>query len=281
MKKRVKLVIGIVVLLLFCGLYLYYENTALTTTSYKVASEKIPDAFNHFKIAQVSDLHNTDSEKLMLDLIDEIREQTPDIIVLTGDLIDASRTDIDIAVGFIECISDIAPIYFVTGNHEASIGTYSELVDKLVQNNVIILDNRTSILEREGANINVIGIHDPQMAHEKAADDSEIVNTELNDADFNSEYYSILLSHRPELLTAYVSRGIDLVLSGHAHGGQIRLPFIGGIVAPNQGLFPEYTSGVHIEGSTSMIVSRGIGNSILPFRINNRPELVMVELVNG
>ena len=95
---------------------------------------------------------------------------------------------------------------------------------------------------------------------------------------YNKDIYTILLSHRPELFDTYVSENINLIFSGHAHGGQIRIPFVGGIVAPNQGLFPKYTSGKYEEKNTTMIVSRGIGNSIIPFRINNRPELIVVEL---
>ena len=94
-----------------------------------------------------------------------------------------------------------------------------------------------------------------------------------------SDAYTILLSHRPELFDTYVASGVDLVFSGHAHGGQFRLPFLGGVIAPNQGLFPEYDSGLYTQGDTNMLVSRGIGNSIIPIRFNNRPEIIVVELL--
>ena len=113
------------------------------------------------------------------------------------------------------------------------------------------------------------------MAHESFISDSEIVKVELDNTKYN-----ILLSHRPELFDTYVEKKINLILTGHAHGGQIRIPFIGGIVAPNQGFFPKYTSGVIEKNKTTMVVSRGIGNSIIPLRINNRPELVVITLYN-
>jgi predicted MPP superfamily phosphohydrolase len=94
----------------------------------------------------------------------------------------------------------------------------------------------------------------------------------------SEEEFTLLLSHRPEMFDTYVEKDVDLVFSGHAHGGQFRIPFVGGVFAPNQGLFPKYDSGIYSEGNTTMVVSRGIGNSAFPFRINNRPEVILVEL---
>lgn len=200
---------------------------------------------------------------------------------MTGDFIDSNRTDIETAINFIKQINRIAPIYFVSGNHEASISSYLELKEKLEENNVIILDNKTAVLKVNEAEINLIGIEDPRMAYERAVPDSEIIKVELDKADYHTDKYCVLLSHRPELFDTYAEKGLDLVLTGHAHGGQIRLPFIGGVIAPNQGFFPKYTSGIWEEEKTSMVVSRGIGNSVLPFRINNRPELVVITLKTG
>ena len=104
------------------------------------------------------------------------------------------------------------------------------------------------------------------------------MDTKLEELHTEDDVFTILLSHRPELFDIYADHGMDLILSGHAHGGQFRLPFIGGLVAPNQGLFPEYDAGIYTEGNTNMLVSRGVGNSILPFRINNRPEVILIEL---
>lgn len=281
MKKKTKIIISVVaILVVLCSLYLHYENTKLQVSNYNITNNLIPNEFDKYKIVQVSDFHNTKSKTLTNDLIKEIKKQQPNIIVLTGDLIDANRTDIDVAINFIKEINTIAPIYFVSGNHEANISEYSKLKERLEENKVIILDNKIEKLRNNETEINLIGIDDPQMAYERSVLDSEIIKVELNNGEYNDNKYSILLSHRPELFDTYVEKNMDLVLSGHAHGGQIRIPFIGGIVAPNQGLFPKYTSGIFEKDKTTMIVSRGIGNSILPFRINNRPELVVITLNN-
>ncbi len=281
MKKKTLIIISvIIVLLVLCGVYLHYDNTKLQVSNYNIVNDKIPNDFNNYKIIQISDFHNTKSKTLTNDLIKEIEIQKPNIIVLTGDFIDSNKTDIDIAIKFVKEINNIVPIYFISGNHEATTKSYSKLKEELEKNKVIILDNKTEILEMNKATINLIGIDDPRMAHENTVVDSEIIKVELDKAKYDNNKYSIVLSHRPEVFNTYIEKEIDLVLVGHAHGGQIRIPFIGGIVAPNQGFFPKYTSGIFEDNKTTMIVSRGIGNSILPFRINNRPELVVITLNN-
>lgn len=281
MKKKIIIITFVITsLLILCNLYFYYENTKLSISNYNIVNEKIPSSFNNFKIIQISDLHNTKYKKLTDQLVKKIEYEKPNIIVLTGDLIDSNKTNIDIAIQFIKKIKNIAPIYFVSGNHESSISEncYNELKEKLTENQVIILDDKIDTLKVSNSEINLIGINDPQMTHIGYFTESEIIENELNSIEYDNSKYSILLSHRPELFNNYVEKNIDLVLSGHAHGGQIRIPFIGGVVAPNQGLFPKYTNGKFEQNKTVMIVSRGIGNSILPYRINNRPELVIITL---
>lgn len=281
MKRKTKIIILISILLIFLVcLYLYYENNYLQVSNYTIESDKIPKDFNKFKIVHISDFHNTKSKKLKDNLIKEIKNNKPNIIALTGDLIDANKTDIDIAISFVKKINNVAPIYYVTGNHEANINNYDELKEKLKNNKVIVLDDNVEKLKINDKEINLIGINDPQMSHNDYSKDSVIVKDKLISIQYNKNNFSILLSHRPELIKTYAEHSFDLVLSGHAHGGQIRIPFIGGLVAPNQDLFPKYTSGIYEMANTKMIVSRGIGNSILPFRINNRPELVVIELNN-
>lgn len=279
MKKKTIIIISIIIaILVLCGLYLHYENTKLQVSHYNIINNNILVDFNNYKIVQISDFHNTKSKTLTNDLIEELKEQKPNIIVLTGDLIDSNKTDVEVAINFIRKINNIAPIYYVSGNHEANISNYTKIKEQLVENKVIILDNKTEVLRINESEINLIGIDDPRMSNENVVSDSEIIKVELDNAKYNENKYSILLSHRPELFDTYVQKELDLILVGHAHGGQIRIPFIGGIIAPNQGFFPKYTSGIFEENKTTMIVSRGIGNSILPFRINNRPELVVITL---
>jgi predicted MPP superfamily phosphohydrolase len=201
------------------------------------------------------------------------------MIAITGDLIDSRNTDIEIALHFAEKATEIAPCYYVNGNHESRIANYDDLRDGLKSLGVIVLENEKKEFEKDGEKITVIGLNDPDFLPNDLRENSDgIVEGFLEDLSENERDFSILLSHRPELFDLYVENKINLTLCGHAHGGQFRLPFLGGIVAPNQGLFPKYDSGNFKEKSTNMIVSRGIGNSIIPFRFNNRPEVVLIEL---
>lgn len=281
MKTEVIIIILATIVIALCGLYLHYENTKLQVSNYKIVNNNVPVDFNNYKIVQISDFHNNQSDTLTNDLIKEIEKQKPNIIVLTGDLIDSRKTNVEVAINFIKKINNVAPIYYVSGNHEARIKSYRKIKEQLAESKVVVLENKTEVLKINESSINLIGIDDPKMAHKSFVSDSEIIKVELDNAKYNEDKYSILLTHRPELFNTYVGREIDLILVGHAHGGQIRIPFIGGIVAPNQGFFPKYTSGIFEENKTAMVVSRGIGNSIFPFRINNRPELVVITLHNN
>ena len=278
MKRRTIITLIIAIIILLSVIYLYIENTTLQVTKFEITNSKIAEDFNNYKIIQVSDFHNTTSEKLYNDLVEEIKTQKPNIIALTGDLIDSRKTDINVAIEFLKDIKDIAPIYYVTGNHESRVDEYSQLKEQMKSLGVNILDSKAIVLKQKETKINLIGIADPNFSNEVAVSDSEIIKTEINALEYDKNSYTILLSHRPEAFNTYVSENIDLVFTGHAHGGQIRIPFVGGVVAPNQGFFPKYTSGKYVEKNTTMIVSRGIGNSIIPFRINNRPDLIVVEL---
>ena len=266
------------VLLIF-SLLAVWGNTALELNEYTVCSAEIPAQFSGFRIAHVSDVHNTaigDDNKKLLSVL---RESEPDIIAITGDLIDSRNTDIEIALSFAEKAVQIAPCYYVTGNHEARVPEYDELKKRLVELGVAVLDNKRVDLEKNGERITVIGVDDPDFTADYLFDDSKsVIEMQMQRLYDEDNGYTVLLSHRPELFDVYSENGADLILSGHAHGGQFRIPGIGGIYAPHQGFFPEYDAGVYIDGDTSMIVSRGIGNSIFPLRVNNRPEVVLIEL---
>ena len=279
--KKITIIFSIICLLLIlCGIYFYFENTTLEVSTYQIATNKIPNEFNNYKIIQISDFHNNTSSKLTKKLIAEIKNQKPNIIVITGDLIDSTKTNVDIAIDMIKEIIEIAPIYYVTGNHEARTNEYDNLKSQMIELGVKILENEAQEIQLNNSTINILGINDPSFNKERDILDSEIVKSNMENIRYNEDDFTILLSHRPEVFKIYVEKNIDLVFTGHAHGGQIRLPFIGGIIAPNQGAFPEYTDGIYREKDTTMVVSRGIGNSIIPFRVNNRPELVIVELIN-
>ena len=281
MKKRLKLY-GISTIVLILLAYLIWGNTALTVNNTIISSSRIPAAYSGFRIAQVSDLHNAEFGEKNIKLLELLSESKPNIIAITGDLVDAGHTDIGVALDFAKEAVKIAPVYYVTGNHEASLSQYDELIAGLETIGVTVLDNDAVQLNHGKEAISLIGLSDPDFTikGDIFGEAPAMVKAKLSSLVDDESSYTILLSHRPELFESYARCSIDLVLSGHAHGGQFRLPFIGGLIAPNQGLFPQYDAGLYTSGSTNMIVSRGLGNSIIPIRFNNCPEVVVIELLN-
>lgn len=278
-KRRILTIAAIAVLLIALAGWTVWGNGALELNTYIIASEKLPASFHGFRIAQVSDLHNTELGENNKNLLAMLRSARPDIIVITGDLIDSRNTDVGIALSFTEEAMKIAPCYYVTGNHEARVSQYNTLREGLMELGVIILENAWVEIQQGGEKITLMGVDDPSFQTDYLFGDEEAVMTQtLNNLTWDKDSYTILLSHRPELFDVYEYMGVDLVFSGHAHGGQFRLPFVGGLVAPNQGFFPKYDSGLYTKNNTAMLVSRGIGNSIIPIRFNNRPEVILAEL---
>ena len=279
MKKRTCIFVGIAILLLALIIWTAWGNTALELNTYTVSSEALPDVFDGYRIAHVSDLHNAEMGDGNKKLLAMLREAEPDMIAITGDLIDSRNTNIGVALAFAKEAVQIAPCYYVTGNHEARVSEYTELKAGLEAAGIVVLENERTEIELSGGTIAILGVVDPSFHTDYLFGDSaSVVSSTLAEISTEDDGFAVLLSHRPELLDTYVACGMDLTLSGHAHGGQFRLPFVGGLVAPNQGLFPKYDSGLYTEGSTNMVVSRGIGNSILPVRFNNRPEVILIEL---
>ena len=280
MKGNWKIILPIIVaIILVLVVWIRWGNTALEINEYKIVSNSVPQNFHGFRIAQVSDLHNAEFGEGNSKLIQLLSQTEPDIIVLTGDLIDSRQTDIRIALTFAREAMKIAPVYYVSGNHEARVSEYEDLKMGLAEAGVIILENQKVEITQEGESITLMGIDDPSFQEDYLFGDSESVARQaIENLQNESDGYTVLLSHRPELFDLYVETEMDLVFSGHAHGGQFRLPFVGGLVAPNQGFFPKYDAGQFNEENTTMIVSRGVGNSIIPIRVNNRPEIVVATL---
>lgn len=277
-RKRIWAIVFSAFIFLFT-LWMIWSNVTVGITHYIAASKNLPHDFDHYKIAVVSDLHNASFGNGNDIIVETIRSEQPDIIAVTGDLVDANRTDIEISIDLIEELVKIAPCYYVTGNHEAWIGAqYQELEKQLLELGVVVLHDAVCSLNNGNSYIQIAGLDDPDFTDRDTVVQESILRTKLQQMNLTDDY-CVLLSHRPETFHAYVSENIDLVLSGHAHGGQFRIPFVGGVVAPNQGLFPQFDAGTYAENNTTMIVSRGIGNSIIPVRFNNRPEIVIVELV--
>ena len=275
-KKKIRCVLAAIFLALI--VWTAWGNTALERNTYTISSRELPDAFDGYRIAQVSDLHNAKFGDGNQRLLEMLREAEPDMIALTGDLIDSRRTDIAVALAFAKEAVKIAPCCYVSGNHEARVSEYPELKTGLAAAGVTVLDDAQVKIEVSGESITVIGVNDPSFHADYLTNDAEVMDRKLSELSSEDAGFTLLLSHRPELFDTYVAHDMDLVLTGHAHGGQFRLPLIGGLVAPNQGLFPKYDDGLYSEGHTNMIVSRGLGNSIIPVRFNNQPEVVLIEL---
>ena len=267
--------IGCVCAGLLLAAFLYWQDNGLMLTRMTYKGD-IPQAFEGYKILQVADLQNKVFGREQKPLLNKIRQSSPDMIVITGDLLDRheNRTDVDSAMEFIDAITDIAPIYFVSGNHEHQSGEWEVLLERLVASGVTVLENGKSIIEKEGDTITVLGLADKSVNQYY----DKMLHTLMAGQE---DSFNILLSHRPELFETYVQENIDLAFTGHAHGGQIIIPFLRqGIFAPHQGFFPKYTEGMHEKDGTVMVISRGLGNSSFPFRIFNRPELIEVTLTS-
>ncbi len=276
-KKRRRAIALATLLLLLVGLVLWvvHSNTVPTLTEVTIPAEGLPEAFEGFRVAQVSDLHDAELGKDHEKTLALIRRAAPDVIFLTGDMIDShrERTDVELTVSFAKQAVEIAPCYYVTGNHEGRIPaeTYAELEAALVSLGVTVLHGEAVTLERAGGTVTLAGIDSPRFEPD-APDLTTLCG----------EGFTILLAHHPEYAADYAEAGADLVFSGHVHGGQLRLPFIGGIYGPGQGFFPAYDAGLYTipseAGETLLYVSRGLGNSGFPIRFSNRPEVIVATL---
>ncbi|KAB3525893.1 metallophosphoesterase [Alkaliphilus serpentinus] len=270
--------IGIIIVLVgFCT----WQNNSIVVSNYIYHNSKIPSNFNNYKIVHISDLHNKIFGEEQSKLLKEIENLSPDMIIVTGDLIDRRKFHLETAMDFIKGAVEIAPTFYVSGNHEAWLGQYDKIKQQLKESGVYIMDDTAYDLTKGRSTIQLLGLSDPDFYTESYQEGTNTSNLEEQLKKLpDSNKFTLLLSHRPELFDLYWEHNIDLIFTGHAHGGQIRLPFIGGLVAPDQGLFPKYTKGRYHKGSSTMYVSRGLGNSIIPVRIFNRPEIVTVTLKN-
>lgn len=279
-KRKRWIVLAALCALLACLIpYLLWANAALTVSH--VELDLLPGE-GSFTIAQVSDLHNAEFGGGNRELLAILEEAEPDLIAITGDLIDSRRTDPAPALAFLEGAVELAPVCYVTGNHEfRAYDAYQGLKSQMEELGVIVLENESMVLEE--VPLRVIGLDDPSFGvrSDPSATPEQILQgalTALAPQAGEEDLRTVLLAHRPEYVELYAQHGADLVLSGHAHGGQVRLPGVGGLYAPGQGFLPAYTSGLYQIGETSLVVSRGLGNSLFPLRVNNRPEVVLVKL---
>ena len=260
----------------------FWGNVTLSVDTFLFETDKV-NIEDGYKIAHVSDYHNTDNGFLNDAVLSSLRAEKPDAIVLTGDLIDSRKTDIEKAISFVSRLVEIAPVYYVTGNHECNVSiknqsAFDDMINDLKALDVVVLQNESlEITLPNNEIINLFGINDPYFHCEYESEVGEATDSLCASFNVDKSKFNVLLAHHPEQLEIYSEYNFDLVFSGHAHGGQVRLINIA-LIAPDQGLLPEFTDGEYKSGDTTLIVSRGIGNSVIPLRVFCRPHLIYLEI---
>lgn len=260
------------------GAFLKWQNQGIRTTKYIYSGCDVPAGFRGFRIVHISDFHNDRHLGNRTAKLTKARQ--PDIIALTGDLFDCRKPDLDCGIALVKQLLEIAPVYYVRGNHEARIDDTDCTTALLEKMGVKVVENSKLTLERNGDSITLMGAKDPRFYHsgKKGENGADNFRQRLTVMTENDSSFKLLLSHRPEFIHTYSNNRINLALTGHAHGGQFGIPFTDyGVFVPNQGVFPPYAAGMKRMGDTTVIISRGIGNSAFPFRLFNRPEVVTVE----
>lgn len=273
--KRIFVILVILIALLFV-----HSNFTVGTTEYKVFSSELPDEFEGYRIVQLSDLHNRRYPFLLA----QIDKQKPDIVVMTGDMVSSDDTDFSPFLALAESIVNKYKTYFIVGNHEQMLSheNYERLISEVKALGIEVLDNSCATLKKGSNKINLYGLwfnlrYYRDLNDEKEATyfvDKEKMTELLGNA---KDGLNILLAHSPVFFDGYADWGADLTLSGHMHGGMIRLPGYGGILSPERELFPEYDAGLFEKDGSKLIISRGMGEHI-GFRFLNQPEIVAVIL---
>ena len=249
--------VGIFALLV---LFVRFNNRCIKLTRVKRQIEGAPK----LKIVHISDLHGKRFGKNSVKLIKKVLKENPDFIAVTGDIIHLyTPKNIAVAAEVTSALKEIAPVIYIAGNHEMRNKGYRNLRKILIEAGAVVLDDRA----QEVCGITVVGLNGASLRNDKI----EKITPDISP--------KILLAHEPQFFEKYANYGYDLVLCGHAHGGQWRIPFTKiGLYAPGQGTFPKYTAGVHEKGKTAMVISRGLGNSEFPLRLFNRPEIISIEI---
>lgn len=274
------IIIIVMAVIIAIGVFLYLQNNIIDITKYNLKYDKAEEPI---RIVQLSDLHSKPFKKV-LKKIDEIK---PDIICITGDYINDREKNKKKMLKYAKALVARAKVYYITGNHERRLENFDKLMDELVEVGFIVLLNRVSIYNDKGFEIDFLGLDENQanfddyMARKKGTFEYKDMSPYFKQ--FNElGGYKIVLSHFPENFEGvkemnYSQYDFDLQLSGHAHGGQFCLPFIGPVYSPGQGLKPKYAKG-SFGNRPKLIVSRGLGNAEFPFRLFNHPEINVINI---
>ena len=288
-KRFRKLVKLFVAFTLVAALIFIFSNRYLSVKNYAVKSNKLPASFNGYKIALLTDLHNNSFGNNNDELLKKLEKAAPDLVLLGGDMVSTSDTDYSVFFNLAEKIAKSYDTYFVLGNHEQALGEErAELFYQSVESlGVKTLDNEMVTLEKTGEKINLYGMwfnlryYTDRSEDATATEQGYYFGTEAMEEILNApnkEEFNLLLTHNPLYFETYATWGADLTISGHTHGGMIRIPFKGGVYSPEKTFFPKYDGGVFVEQNKTLIVSRGLGNGGMGFRLFNPPELVFITL---
>lgn len=245
----------------------------LEISRYEVKSQKLPESFDGFKIVQLSDLHGAEFGEDGMELVEKVKELEPDIIALTGDFV-TDEGDLAAVEKLAGRLTELCPVYFISGNHEFGSGLAVKVRNILERAGVKYLSNEYLTISRGEDGILLGGVEDP-LAYADMLSPDELAQ-KMNDA--APDAFKILLGHRNYWMTEYPELPVDLIFCGHAHGGLVRIPGVGGLIGTDRRLFPDFDAGQFNNGRYTLIVSRGLGNSVPIPRIFNRPEIVCVEL---
>lgn len=274
--RPLRTVLSLLLFAVLVVLFIRWDNSTLQVTHFEPAFTDLPAGFDGCRIVVLGDLHTAYFGEDNTQLLDAVRAESPDYIFFVGDLLDAlHEIPPDYAAAVADGLSSIAPTYYVTGNHEWAIGDVPELKEALTAHGMTVLSNQFLRLERNGDTIVLAGIDDPNgYADQKSPEE---LAAELYAA--CGDPFWVLLAHRNNLFPErYSLLGADLVVSGHGHGGLVRLPFTDGLISVERTLFPSYTAGLYEENGSVLFVTRGLGNSGSTFRLFNRPEVAVVTL---
>lgn len=279
MRKRRALTFAALIVLALLGAGMLLSKYGLGVTRLELGLEGLPEGFDGFRIVQLSDLHGSRFGEGNARLIEKVRAEEPELIALTGDFLDEGKTERELPEleALVRELAAIAPVYFVSGNHDWASGEAYTLFETLEAAGAVCLRNEYLRLERGGDSIVLAGVDDPNGPAEMAEPD-EFVAQLREEA---PEDFVLLLAHRAYWAEKYPGLDVDLILCGHTHGGVVRLPFVGGLAASNMGLFPEYDAGLFELPGYTLFISRGLGNSVPLPRFLNTPELVSITLRPG
>ena len=274
--KKIRRLLALLALFALAAGFVYWQNFTLQVEPVELFFESLPPQFDGLRVAELSDLHGRSFGKNNVRLLRTLQKARPDMICICGDLFD-EKTDLTMLEPLLTGLTEIAPVYYVTGNHEWQVKNLREILQKMRAWGVTVLENEGRVLSRGGAEMVVAGVHDPCGPYDMKSPAALVRELRSTQGDA----FVLMLSHRNDELPMWSQLGVQLVLSGHCHGGVVRLPFLGGVFGTRRELFPEYDAGVYRQDGTTLFVSRGLGYTNVHFRLFNRPHIPIMILRSG